>query len=91
MRGARTEITARCSCWIFSLPSGKVLENLAQPLEVELWTAYIEVNRTKQKIGASRVTRMFNEEEIRTDSDLAGTLASYLKTHQRPHIVLQAA
>jgi len=47
----------------------KALENLSQLVEVDVRTAYIEVNRTKQQIAASSVTRMFNEEKLRTETE----------------------
>ena len=47
----------------------KALENLSQLVEVDVRTAYIEVNRTKQQIGASSATRMFNEEKLRTETE----------------------
>jgi outer membrane protein TolC len=47
----------------------KALENLSQLVEVDVRTAYIEVNRTKQQITASSITRMFNEEKLRTETE----------------------
>jgi outer membrane protein TolC len=47
----------------------KTLDNLSQLVEVDVRTAYIEVNRTKQQIAASSVTRMFNEEKLRTETE----------------------
>ena len=47
----------------------KALENLSQLVEVDVRTAYIEVNRTKQQIAASSVTRMFDEEKFRTETE----------------------
>jgi outer membrane protein TolC len=47
----------------------KALENLSQLVEVDVRTAYIAVNRTKQQIAASSVTRMFDEEKLRTESE----------------------
>jgi outer membrane protein TolC len=49
--------------------SQKALENLSQLVEVDVRTAYIEVNRTKQQIAASSVTRMFDEEKLRTETE----------------------
>jgi outer membrane protein TolC len=45
------------------------LANLSQLVEVDVRTAYIEVNRAKQQIAASSVTRMFNEEKLRTETE----------------------
>ena len=45
------------------------LQNLSQLVEVDVRTAYIAVNRTKQQIAASSVTRMFDEEKLRTESE----------------------
>ena len=45
------------------------LENLSQLVEVDVRTAYIEVNRTKQQITASSATRKFNEEKLRTENE----------------------
>jgi outer membrane protein len=47
----------------------KALENLSQLVEVDVRTAYIEVNRTKQQIAASSVTRMFDEEKFRIETE----------------------
>jgi outer membrane protein TolC len=47
----------------------KALENLSQLVEVDIRIAYIEVNRTKQQIAASSVTRMFDEEKLRTETE----------------------
>ena len=47
----------------------QALENLSQLVEVDVRTAYIEVNRTKQQIDASSVTRMFDEEKLRTETE----------------------
>ena len=47
----------------------KALENLSQLVEVDVRTAYIEVNRAKQQIAASSVTRMFDEEKLRTETE----------------------
>jgi len=47
----------------------KALDNLSQLVEVDVRTAYIEVNRTKKQIGASAVTRRFDEEKLRTESE----------------------
>jgi outer membrane protein TolC len=47
----------------------KALENLSQLVEVDVRTAYIEVNRTKQQIAASSVTRRFDEEKLRTETE----------------------
>jgi len=45
------------------------LDNLSQLVEVDVRTAYIEVERTKQQIAASAVTRKFNEEKLRTETE----------------------
>ena len=47
----------------------KALENLSQLVEVDVRTAYIEVTRTKQQITASSVTRMFDEEKFRIETE----------------------
>ena len=47
----------------------KALDNLAQLVEVDVRTAHIEVNRTKQQIAASTVTRRFDEEKLRTETE----------------------
>jgi len=45
------------------------LENLSQLVEVDVRTAYIAVDSTKQQIAASSVTRMFDEEKLRTETE----------------------
>ncbi|MBT8366335.1 MAG: TolC family protein [Deltaproteobacteria bacterium] len=47
----------------------RTLDNLSQLFEVDVRTAYIEVNRTKEQIPASSVTRMFDEEKLRTENE----------------------
>jgi outer membrane protein len=47
----------------------KALENLSQLVEVDVRTAYIEVNRTKQQIAASSATRRFDEEKLRIETE----------------------
>ncbi len=47
----------------------KALDNLSQLVEVDVRTAYIAVNRTKQQIAASSVTRRFDEEKLRSESE----------------------
>jgi outer membrane protein TolC len=47
----------------------KALENLSQLVEVDIRTAYIEVNRTKEQIAASSVTRKFDEEKLRIETE----------------------
>ncbi|MDY6971651.1 MAG: TolC family protein [Thermodesulfobacteriota bacterium] len=47
----------------------KALENISQLVEVDVRTAYIEVGRTKQQIAASSVTRKFDEEKLRTETE----------------------
>jgi len=49
--------------------SREALDNLSQLVEVDVRTAYIEVNRTKQQIAATKVTRQFNEEKLRTETE----------------------
>ncbi|MGD9330469.1 MAG: TolC family protein [Desulfobacterales bacterium] len=45
------------------------LDNLLHIVEVDVRTAYIEVERTKQQIAATSVTRKFNEEKLRTETE----------------------
>ena len=45
------------------------LENLTQLVEVDVRTAYIEVNRAKQQIAASSATSRFNSEKLRTENE----------------------
>jgi outer membrane protein TolC len=47
----------------------KALDNLSQLVEIDVRTAYIEVNRTKQQIAASSATRSFNEDKLRTETE----------------------
>jgi outer membrane protein len=49
--------------------SEKALENLSQLVEIDVRTAYIEVNRSKQQIAASTATRRFNEEKLRIETE----------------------
>jgi outer membrane protein len=47
----------------------KALDNLDQLVEVDVRAAYIEVDRTKQQISATSVTRRFDEEKLRTETE----------------------
>ncbi len=47
----------------------KALDNLSQLVEVDVRTAYIEVNRAKQQIAASSATRQFDEEKLRIETE----------------------
>jgi outer membrane protein len=47
----------------------KAFENLSQLVELDIRTTYIEVDRTKQQIAASSVTRKFDEEKLRTETE----------------------
>lgn len=49
--------------------SQSVLANLSQLVEVDVRTAHIQVDRTHQQISASSVTRMFNEEKLRIETE----------------------
>lgn len=47
----------------------KALDNLSQLVEVDVRSAYIEVHRTRQQITATSVTRRFDEEKLRTETE----------------------
>jgi outer membrane protein TolC len=49
--------------------AGEALKNVEQLVELDVRTAYIDVNRTKQQIDASSVTRNFDEEKLRTETE----------------------
>ncbi len=47
----------------------KSLQNLSQLVELDVRTAYVEVNRARQQIKASATTRMFSEETLRVETE----------------------
>jgi len=47
----------------------KALENLSQLIELEVRTAYIEVDRARQQISASTETRKLDEEQLRIETE----------------------
>lgn len=47
--------------------AGKALENLADLVRVDVEAAYIEVERAREQIKATRVTRQFQEEKFRAE------------------------
>lgn len=49
--------------------AGGALQNLSQLVEVDVRSAYIGVERTKKQIAASSVTRRFDEEKLRTETE----------------------
>lgn len=49
--------------------AAEALENLAQLMEVDVRSAYIEVNRTRQQITATAATRKLQEEKLRIETE----------------------
>jgi outer membrane protein TolC len=49
--------------------SAKALDNLAQLVELDVRTAFIEVSRSREQIAASKATRQFEEEKARIESE----------------------
>jgi outer membrane protein len=47
----------------------EALENLTQLIELEVRTAYIEINRSERQIYASRATRQLEEEKARVENE----------------------
>ena len=47
----------------------KALENLAELVELDVRTGYIEVERTREQIAASSATRKFQEEKLRIETE----------------------
>ena len=47
----------------------KSLQNLSQLVELDVRTAYVEVNRARQQIKASATTRLFSEETLRVETE----------------------
>ncbi|MBN1106617.1 MAG: TolC family protein [Deltaproteobacteria bacterium] len=49
--------------------AGEALDNLAQLVELDVRTAYIEVNRAREQIGATSATRRLQEEKLRVERE----------------------
>jgi outer membrane protein len=49
--------------------STRVLENLAQLVQIDVRSAYIEVTRTREQIAATAATRNFQEEKLRAETE----------------------
>ncbi len=49
--------------------STEAVDNLAQLVEVDVRTAYIEVQRTEEQVAATAVARMFQEEKLRAETE----------------------
>ena len=47
----------------------KSLQNLSQLVELDVRSAYVEVNRARQQIKASSTTRIFSEETLRVETE----------------------
>ncbi|BBO92465.1 TolC family protein [Desulfosarcina ovata] len=47
----------------------KALDNLSQLVELDVRTAYVEVNRAREQIKASATTRLFSEESLRVETE----------------------
>lgn len=52
-----------------TIQAQKALENLVQLAELDVRSAYVEVNRSKEQIAASRATRVFEEEKLRAETE----------------------
>jgi outer membrane protein TolC len=68
----------------------KALANLSQLVEVDVRTAYIEVQRTKQQIAASTATRIFNEEKLRIETEKfrVGKSTSFLQAQAQRDLLI---
>ncbi len=49
--------------------AGKALDNLSQLVELDVRSAYIEVDRARQQIAASTETRKLDEEKLRVETE----------------------
>ena len=49
--------------------TAKALDNLAQLVELDVRSAYIEANRAKEQISASKATRELQEEKLRIETE----------------------
>lgn len=49
--------------------AAEAVTNLAQLVEVDVRSAYIEVNRTKEQVGATAATRKLQEEKLRIETE----------------------
>ncbi|MEJ2701929.1 MAG: TolC family protein, partial [Sedimentisphaerales bacterium] len=47
----------------------EALENLSQLVQVDVRSAYVEVNRTREQISATSATRKFQEEKLRVETE----------------------
>ncbi|BBO82575.1 hypothetical protein DSCO28_31410 [Desulfosarcina ovata subsp. sediminis] len=47
----------------------KAVDNLSQLVELDVRTAYVEVNRAREQIKASATTRLFSEESLRVETE----------------------
>jgi len=47
----------------------RAVENLAQLVEVDVRTAFIEVNRTREQVSATTATRKFQAEKLRAETE----------------------
>jgi outer membrane protein TolC len=68
----------------------KALQNLSQLVEVDVRTAYIEVTRAKKQIGASTMTRIFNEEKLRIETEKfrVGKSTSFLQAQAQRDLLV---
>lgn len=68
----------------------KALDNLSQLVEVDVRSAYIEVHRTRQQITATSVTRRFDEEKLRTETEKlrVGKSTSFLVAQAQRDLLL---
>ena len=74
--------------------SGEALDNLAQLVQVDVRSAYIEVNRAREQVAATAATRAFREATVRAETEKfrVGKSTSFLVAQaQRDLLVSQIA
>lgn len=69
--------------------AGEALDNLAQLVELDVRSAYIEVNRTQEQITATAATRKLQEEKLRveTEKHRVGRSTSFLVAQAQRDLV----
>jgi len=71
--------------------AGVVVNNMAQFVQIDVRTAYIEVNRTREQVTATAATRTFQEEKLRQKPKSLRSENQPLYWWRKPNVILLPA
>ena len=67
--GARSERVAHRRAMLSREQAGYAVENLSRLVQVDVYTAYVEMRRAEEQVTATRATRKLQEENLRAETE----------------------